>query len=283
MRLRRPDDRRRDGGLAEQPGQRDLRPGDAPRAGHLADAVHDRPVGLLGPGVEGLAELVGSGPLRAPLLVPRPGQSPAGERAPGEHADPLGEAEADHLPLLLAIEQVVVVLHRDEPRPAVEVGQVERLAELPGEHRRGADVAGLARLHDVVQGLQRLLDRRLVVPAVDLVQVDVVGAEPPEARVDLRQDRLPRQAPAVRALPRREEHLGRDHHLVPPGEVAERPAEDLLARAVGVGVRGVEEVDPELQGAGEERPALLLAQRPGVGAPLRDRRRSCTRGRAATP
>jgi len=76
----------------------------------------------------------------------------------------------------------------------VEVGQVERLAELPREHRRGAEVPGLAGLDHVVQRLERLLDRRGVVPAVDLVEVDVIGAQPPQARVDLRQDRL-RESP----------------------------------------------------------------------------------------
>src|SRR5262249_15901273 len=45
---------------------------------------------------------------------------------------------------------------------------------------------------------------------------------------------------------------------------------DLLARAVGVGVRGVEEVDAELERPGNERSARVLRKSPGVGAPLRD-------------
>ena len=43
-----------------------------------------------------------------------PGQPAAGERAPRDHADALVGAERQHLPLLLAVDQVVVVLHRDE-------------------------------------------------------------------------------------------------------------------------------------------------------------------------
>ena len=96
-----------------------------------------------------------------------------------------------------------MVLHRDEARPAVAVGQVQRLAELPGVHRRGADVARLAGLHHVVQRLQRLLDRRVVVPAMDLVEIDVVGAQPAQAGVDLGHDGLARQAAAVRVLAHR--------------------------------------------------------------------------------
>ena len=92
-----------------------------------------------------LAELVGCSRARG-LLVPVAGQPAAGERAPRDHADALVGAQRQHLPLLLAVEQVVVVLHADEPGPAVRVGGVQRLGELPRVHRGRADVARLARL-----------------------------------------------------------------------------------------------------------------------------------------
>ena len=76
--------------------------------------------------------------LRAVVAVPRPGQAAAGQRAPRDDADALVDAQRQHLPLLLAVEQVVVVLHGDEPGPAVALGDVLRLGELPGPHRRGA-------------------------------------------------------------------------------------------------------------------------------------------------
>ena len=41
----------------------------------------------------------------------------ARQRAPRDHADALVDALRDHLPLLLAVDEVVVVLHRDEPGP----------------------------------------------------------------------------------------------------------------------------------------------------------------------
>src|SRR6185503_10461364 len=41
------------------------------------------------------------------------------------------------------------------------------------------------------------------------------------------------------------------------------------ARPVGIGVRGVEEVEAELEGAADEGPALLLVERPRMSAPLR--------------
>jgi hypothetical protein len=59
-------------------------------------------------------------------------------------------------------------------------------------HRRRADIAGLAGLNDIdiVERFERLLDRRVIVPSMDLVEVDVIGAEAPQARVDLGHDRL---------------------------------------------------------------------------------------------
>ena len=61
-----------------------------------------------------------------------------------------------------------MVLHAHKARPALKVGEVERLGELPGEHGRCADVAHLAGLHQIVQRLKRFLNRGLVVPAMNL-------------------------------------------------------------------------------------------------------------------
>ena len=82
-----------------------------------------------------------------------------------------------------------------------------------------------------MEGLERLLDRGLVVPAVDLVEVDVVGAEPSEARVDRAEDVLAGEAAVVRARTHRPVDLGGEDDRVAGGEVAERPPEHLLARA----------------------------------------------------
>jgi hypothetical protein len=101
-----------------------------------------------------------------------------------------------------------------------------------------------------------------VVVAVDLVEVDVVRAEAAQRVVDLGHDRFARQAAAVGSQPHRMAQLGGDHHGVAVGEVLERAAEDLLAGAVGVHVRGVEEVDPRLHRVPDERSRVLFALRP---------------------
>ena len=89
-----------------------------------------------------------------------------------------------------------------------------------------------------------------------------------QAGVDFGHDGLARKALAVGLRAHRVVDLGRDHDLVASGEVAQGAADDLLARAVGVGVRGVEEVDAELDGTLDERPALLFVERPGVRTAL---------------
>jgi hypothetical protein len=87
--------------------------------------------------------------------------------------------------------------------------------ELPRGHRARAQVARLAGSDDVVERLHRLLERRVRVEAVDLVEVDVVEAEPLERRVDCRQNVLARESPAVRARRGGMEDLRGDERLLP--------------------------------------------------------------------
>src|SRR5919201_857839 len=113
--LRHPDGRRGHPRPGQQPGERDL-------GGRYSPAVRDRPYGVddveVGVVVERLAVRVAAGTYGTPLATapPRTGQQPARERTPGDHAHALVVAEGDHLPLLLAVDEVVVALHRDERR-----------------------------------------------------------------------------------------------------------------------------------------------------------------------
>src|ERR1700753_1783675 len=106
------DDRGGDRRVGEDPGERHLGGRRAEALRHLEGAGDDL---LVLTAVEGGAELVGVGPRG--LRVPGPGEAAAGQRAPRDHADVPGRAQRQHLALLLAVEEVVVVLHRDEVRP----------------------------------------------------------------------------------------------------------------------------------------------------------------------
>ena len=147
--------------------------------------------------------------------------------------------------------------------------QVQGLRELPGGHGGGAEVAHLAGLDEVVERSEGLLKRRRMVVAVELVEVDIVGAEAGEGVLNLGHDRLAGQALAVRTGTHGVAQLGRDHDVVAVREVAQGSAEDLLARALRVDVRGVEEVDAGVQGVPNERAGVGLAERPDRVAPAR--------------
>ena len=175
-----------------------------------------------------------------------------------------------------------MVLHAGETGPPVPFGRIKSLGELPGVHGGRADVTRLAGLDHVVQRLQGLLDRGRGVPAVNLVEVHVVGAEPAQAVVDLGHDRLAGQAGAVRARPHPAVHLGGEHDLVPAGEFPQRTPGDLLAGPVAVDVGAIEEVDAGLDRPPDERARLTPRPATTDGRPGRARRSSCSRGRSAT-
>src|SRR5258708_5883796 len=147
---------------------------------------------------------------------------------------------------------------------------MQGLAELPGVHRRGAEISGFAAFHDVMQGFERLLDRRGVIPAMDLIEVYVIGAEPAQAGVDRCEYGLTGESAAVRALAHREKDLGGDHDLVAPGEVLERSTDDFLGGAVRVAVGGIEVVDSGINGPTYQRARLLFRQGPWVIAAFRN-------------
>src|SRR5436190_3466429 len=254
--------------LVQQPGERHLRPRDAALAGHLREAVDD--VEVLSTAVPLVLERIRFGAPRLALALSRAraGKKAAREGAPRDNADALVDALRDHLALFLAVEQVVVVLHRDEWRPAVALGDSLGLRELPRVHAARADVARLPGLHDVVQRLHRLLDRRKRIPAVDLVEVDGVHLQPPERRVDRVEDVLAGEAASVRAGRHREVDLRGDDGLFARKQLPQQPAGHDLAGAVRVHVGRVEEREPALDGAPDDRLRRRLVEHPGPGRVL---------------
>ena len=165
---------------------------------------------------------------------------------------------------------------RDRPR-ALEV--------LDGEVRH-ANPPHLAGGFEPGEGLPRLLDVRRRPPRrhlrpVDLVEVDRLHAQAPQARVDLAQDRRARDV--VADLPVAAPHeaaLG--EHVRPFGAAGERLRHHLLGAAEAVDGGRVNPVDAEVEGAvdGRDRVAVVLRppaelpaaapERPGAEADARD-------------
>src|SRR5665647_40900 len=120
-------------------------------------------------------------------------------------------------------------------------GRVLHGGELPRVHAGGADVAHLAGLDHVVERFHRLFARRLGVEAVDLVEVDVVGAQPGQRGVDLLHHRAARQALTAGPVGHLPEQLRRQDDVLAAGVLADRVTHDLLARPGGVDIGGVPE------------------------------------------
>ena len=81
------------------------------------------------------------------------------------------------------------------------VGAAERARQPVGQEVGHADVARAARPHDDVERFEGLVERRLAVVAVQLVEVDVVGLQARERAVDRIEQVLARGAlvPGARA------------------------------------------------------------------------------------
>ncbi len=99
-----------------------------------------------------------------------------------------------------------------EPHPLLER---ESRGRLPGEVIAQPDVAHLPLPDQIVQAAQRLLERRIAVPSVYLVQVDVIGLQPLQARLRAAHDVHARRPAAVEVLAHREPDLGGQDDLLP--------------------------------------------------------------------
>ena len=200
----------------------------------------------------------------APDRVAVPGRAAevAGRQGAVRHQrDPELPADRDQLPLILAVKQVVVVLHHGERRPAVIARDDLHVVELVAIHRGGTERPDFAGLHEVIKSLHRFLDRMLVVKAVNDVEVEVVGPEALQRPVNLTVDRFAGEPPLVKV------NLGRNHHVLTLRVPLQRFPEILFARPRGVAVRGVKEVDPEVERVLHDRGARVLVERPLVHRP----------------
>src|SRR5687768_6170459 len=118
---RRADNWSRNDGILQHPGQRDLRHRDAASLRNLLYSVDDRPITVA---EEPPAHGVGVGALG--MFAPGSGKPSFCQRTPRNAAYALVGEEAEHLPLFLTLHQVVLVLHGNEPRPAVQIREIGR-------------------------------------------------------------------------------------------------------------------------------------------------------------
>jgi len=110
------------------------------------------------------------------------------------------------------------------------------------------------------EGADRVLDRGVGVDPVQVVQVDVVDAEPIKRTVDGPVDVLRPTVHLTVALPAEgDAALGREDHLVPP--VRDRAADDPLVLTEAIDVGGVDQRDAEFERAVDRGDRLGLVHR----------------------
>ena len=203
--------------------------------------------------------------LRRRAVPVLPGEQPAAQRRPGEHAHAQRLGGRHDLALHPALQQRVLDLGADQRRAA-------RPGALPGRGLRGLpagevadpDVPGPAGGDGEVAGGQRLLERRRLVPGVQLPEVDVVQPEPLQGGVEGGQ-----QVPAGGAAAHRPgagpaHGLGRDQDVGPGDDVGEQVPEGPLALAVAVDVGGVDQRAAGVDEGRQLHGRLVLV---GVAAP----------------
>lgn len=204
----------------------------------------------------------------------------SGEEAPGEgvvrdDADTLLGAQRKELAFDFAEEEVVAGLDGIEACGPENLAAADGAGDLVGEEVGAADVADFARADEVIERPEGFVDGGVGVGAVELVEVDVVGAEPAEGGVDGVEDVLSGVAlvPGERA-DAAEAFGGEDDALAIAG-AGEPPSENLFGSALCPGrgsewvdVGGIDEGDAALEGAVQdgERGGLVALEAEGHGA-----------------
>ena len=196
-----------------------------------------------------------------PVSTPRP----SGDH--GSSPKPRALRRAEQLVLGRAVQQGVLDLVGHE-RDARLLEQRQGARALPARVVRDPDIAGPARVDRPLQGRERLGQRRLVAPRVHQPEVDVVGAEPLQGRVELAEQAVPRGVDDALARAPGDPGLGADDQVVPVELLVDDAAEELLGGAVGVAVSRVD----QRPAGGQERAELVAgglevgAAAPGHGA-----------------
>ena len=148
-----------------------------------------------------------------------------------------------------AVHRVVVRLARYRPVDALLVAESADRGDPPGAIVGEAEIANLALSHEVAERAQGFGERRLMILAVEVVDVDVVGAEPAQAVVDGLHHALARQPVVMGCVAGGCAHLGRQHPALALGR--DGLAGDLLRAPLGIAIGGVDEVDAAIAGGGD--------------------------------
>src|SRR3984893_9825813 len=238
--------------LREEPGERELGRSGALLSGDLLDPADEPEVVLeiliLEARMLPATVVLGN----VPSLLDPGAQQTASEGRVGDEGDAELTARGDRVLAGLPIEQRVLALHG-----ADGMGGVPPPDGL-GRRLRQSEKADLPALDEPRHAAHGVLDGHLRIDPVLVVEVDHVHAQALEARVagfrDIGGPAVDEVALAVRA-PHLAELGGHEH---PVALAFDGAPEQLLVLAPAVHVRGVEMVDPEVEGAVDDADAFLV-------------------------
>ena len=253
------DDGGADRRVLEHEGQGQLDHGEAGGIGHCGQLGDDLQLAL----VVRKAQVVAAGhPLgpSAGVVLAGPessGQPAPGQRAPRDDAHPVGLGHGQNVGLDAPDQDGVRRLLGPEPLPAPALGHPLGLDDPLGRKGRAAERADLPGMDQVAEGTEGLVDVHRLVGPVDLVEVDVVGAQALEAVLALGDDPAPGVALGVGVVPHGGVDLGGQYH---PGTVhrGQGLAHDDLGLARRVHVGGVDEVDAGVEGPVDDPDRIVV-------------------------
>ena len=240
----RPGQYRRDDAVIEHPVERKLPCAHAALFGVRLECLRDGEGLLAELGLHHALVFASCARVRGGCLARRifAGEHAARERTVRHHTQAVAGAGRQDLGFRHAVHRIVDGLAYDRRGYTQLVAQFGNLRDAPGAVVRDAKIARLAGADDFPHGDQRLLDRCGWIVEVQIVDVDPVRVQAPQARVDGAHHPAARQAGFVRPLAHGIADLGRHHPLL--AVARNQLAGDAFGLALGVLVRGVDEVDP---------------------------------------
>mgnify|MGYP002528973815 CR=1 FL=1 len=113
-----------------------------------------------------------------PEFVERTGKAPRRERAKRRQSYAFLLAKRDDFPFVLAIKEVIVVLHRAKLCPSIPLGSNLHTVKLVSVHGGSAQSADLSAFYEAIQRLHGFLNRRRSIKPVDYVKINIIRVQP---------------------------------------------------------------------------------------------------------
>ncbi len=139
---------------------------------------------------------------------------------------------------------------------ASALGRPLRLDDVLGREARRSDSAHLAGSHKIIERQESLADLGVIVIAVDLVEVDVIGAKPAQTVLDLARDPATRSALHVRIVAERQSELRRQNDIL--AATFDGLPDNLFGFAERIDIRGIEKIDARIDGAADDADRVFV-------------------------